>query len=162
MATDGNPIRTTSRKVIDLKGGEFLLENLYGEYEFWDDQFVGNPDDVIIQFEAKAANDITVLISSDKLDTTSGIYEIVIGGWKNTKSTIRTEIQGIERASNLSPGMCTKDEFIPYWIGLLNGQIGVGTGERPGFNKILAWKNPQHDPQDAQPCWLVDFPLLLS
>jgi len=141
--------------VEDVGGGEYKLDSQYGAYNLWRDEWCGRPDDLVVVFEAKAANDVTVLLSMDKGETSGNAYEIVIGGWKNTKSTFRTEPQGQERATSFNAGMCNADAFLTYWVGLKDGVLAAGTGDKPGKNVILAWKHPQHDPEDAQPCWVA-------
>jgi hypothetical protein len=148
------PRRREPGRVLELNLREYKLERLYGEYQLWDDEWVGEPDNVVVIFEAKADNDVTVGISLDKGVTTGFTYEIVIGGWKNTKSAIRTEAQGQERAVSFEARMCNGENFLTYWVGLRNGIIAAGAGDKPGKNILIAWKNPQHDPEDAQPCWV--------
>jgi hypothetical protein len=51
-----------------------------------------------IKFDAQANNDIHVSFSNS-LGTTVPMYEIVIGGWGNTKSVVRRQSQGSELCS---------------------------------------------------------------
>jgi hypothetical protein len=139
-------------KVTELEDGNYKLERMFGAYELWSEDWIGDPDDIIVSFEAKATNDVTILLSIEKGITTGALYEIVIGGWKNAKTTVRTEVQGQERATDFTPNMCNAETFLTYWVGLRNGKLAVGTGEKPGRNVLLAWSNPQHDPEDVQPC----------
>ena len=153
-------------KVTELGGGEYKLEQMYGAYKLWNDDWVSEPDDLFVVFEAKTENDVTVAFTVEKEVVSGNMYEIVIGGWRNTKSVIRTEAQGQERAITLDPRMCSADTFLTYYVLLREGTIVVGTGDRPGHNLLMAWKNPQYDPSDIQPCWVSfsawDKPLLLK
>ena len=44
------------------------------------------------------------------------VYEVVIGGWGNTKSAIRRGNQGRELASAETPSIISADEWRGFWI----------------------------------------------
>jgi len=68
-------------------------------------------------FQAKGSNDIHVAFMTSKADRSSDSWEIVLGGWGNTRSVIRSGSQGQELASvedNESVGPA--DKWRTYYI----------------------------------------------
>lgn len=69
------------------------------------------------------------------------MYEIVIGGWSNTKSIIRNKKQGFGKVS-ASGRYLNCSEFIQFWISWNDGIIQVGQGHEIGGNVFLRWEDP--------------------
>ena len=64
-------------------------------------------DQKAIEFSVKAKNDAHVLLTMGDNNGEEGMFEIVIGGWGNTKSMIRRAKQGegiVERAGTINSG----------------------------------------------------------
>jgi hypothetical protein len=91
----------------------------------------------IVSFIADAQSDVHVAISV--AGTSSPLYEIVIGGWANTKSVIRNGAQGPELAS-ANVGLARPGGKNPLWVSLdaNTGLIQVGRGS-PGQEPILSY-----------------------
>ena len=75
---------------------------------------------------------------NDTLDT----YEIVIGGWENTKSAIRDQKMGPLKIQVDSPKVLDCDEFRTFWLGWEMGMIRVGKGTFFGKDEIMSWQDP--------------------
>lgn len=67
------------------------------------------------------------------LTTTVSTYQIIIGGWGNTKSVIRTSVAAEEdgEASVQTPDILACDEIKMFWIGWSSTKLSVGYGEVP-------------------------------
>ncbi|KAJ8041524.1 C3 and PZP-like alpha-2-macroglobulin domain-containing protein 8 [Holothuria leucospilota] len=98
-----------------------------------------------IQFEAKANNDVHIALSPS--ENSSDLYEIVIGGWKNTKSVIRRCKQCINLVSELTNRYLSANEFRWFWITFeSNGAITVGRNNES--TPFMKWTDP--DPLEVQ------------
>jgi hypothetical protein len=91
-------------------------------------------------FNVKTCNDAHVILSEQHTDERAS-YEIVIGGWGNTESTIRTCKQCELRTTYFgSPLSC--NSFKSFWISWNNGTIRVGTGHNVGHGEFMRWTDP--------------------
>ncbi|XP_066266631.1 uncharacterized protein [Branchiostoma lanceolatum] len=91
-------------------------------------------------FGVQANNDVHVALSSQNYDL-DGMYEIVIGGWNNTKSAIRRSKGGTDRAFNATPGILSSTESRGFWIAwTVDGSISVGRQEET--RPFLQWTDP--------------------
>lgn len=99
--------------------------------------------DQLMTFTVLTCNDATLLLSENSTDQTNNIFEIVLGGWTNSKSVIRNATQGSALVSTShSPLSCTATRaFYIRWdlnilrIGNLTGQSGAWTPASP----FLTW-----------------------
>jgi len=94
-------------------------KKLKGEYPIWKDEWsTDTPGDICVLFEAKAQDNIALCFSVEKESVDGTVFEIIIGGWKNTKSVVRTKAQGAERAVSTSSRPCTVHEctFFDFYI----------------------------------------------
>ncbi|PVD30697.1 hypothetical protein C0Q70_09971 [Pomacea canaliculata] len=99
--------------------------------------------DQLMTFTVLTCNDATLLLSENSTDQTNNIFEIVLGGWTNSKSVIRNATQGQALVSTShSPLSCTATRaFYIRWdlnilrIGNLTGQSGAWTPASP----FLTW-----------------------
>ena len=67
--------------------------------------------------------------------------QIVIGGWRNTKSVIRLNREIPNKAEALTPYILSDAVYHGFWIRWKGGLVEVGNeGEQKPF---LNWKNPQ-------------------
>ena len=94
-----------------------------------------------IQFYVQANNDAHVLLQSRKNDEVNGVYEIVIGGWRNSKSVIRDRKQGTNYALTHNMGL-NSTSLRPFWVSFQNGWVKVGTGTEVGENQFMSWEDP--------------------
>jgi hypothetical protein len=119
--------------------------NKYGGYDSW--RSLANPSNGVV-FKAKADNDIYLAFSSTPTDNIA--YEIVFGGWGNTRSVLRRSAHNNEVAA-VSRGISNPNQEAYYWAtkDALTLTIAFGEGKIPGVNTLLTWKDPNYI-RDAQ------------
>jgi len=87
----------------------------------------------VFTFKVRSPNDAYLALSPG---TQQGqpIYEIFIGGWKNTKSVIRQNDNNLDVAEVCTPGILNADEFRGFWVRWSDNVISVGhEGETKAF-----------------------------
>ncbi|KAJ8018266.1 C3 and PZP-like alpha-2-macroglobulin domain-containing protein 8 [Holothuria leucospilota] len=98
-----------------------------------------------IEFEVKANNDVHIALSPS--ENSSDLYEIVIGGWKNTKSFIRRCQQCTNLATLATHLYLSANAFRWFWINFdSNGTIAVGRNNES--TAFMNWTDP--DPLEVQ------------
>jgi hypothetical protein len=121
----------------------FVSNSEQGAYTSWDAgwKFAKAGTGTFI-FKAKASNDIHVALS-DAAQTKDPMYEIVIGGWGNSRSVIRRKSQGPELASE-DKGIANPEQAAFYWVKVdaAAKNISAGYGKKPGENKIIEYTDP--------------------
>jgi len=140
-----NDYRRSTRRgtAVEEEDGVLLLVSVMGKYLSWKPlEWVTNiPGSILVTFEAKGPDNIVVAFSPEAQPCLE-MYEIVIGGWKDSKSVIRRETQGVDRALKTQSRLCSRNSFLKYWATLKDGVVSVGTGAESGNNVILAWRDP--------------------
>ncbi|KAJ8320807.1 hypothetical protein KUTeg_002394 [Tegillarca granosa] len=93
-------------------------------------------------FNVRACNDAHIgLFTTFPSMNQRQFYEIVIGGWGNTKSVIRKVKQGQPMAQKFAKFLsCTNAK--PFWVSWNNGHIKVGTGKDVDRNTFMVWTDP--------------------
>ena len=111
-----------------------------------DDDFLGNSmirDSESITFSVQASNDAHI---GFMCNSCNDFYEIVIGGWANTKSVIRRKPLGtydaVAKNSASTSGIVDGNEYRPFWAQALNGIVRFGTGHIIGQNVVIQWQDP--------------------
>jgi hypothetical protein len=107
-----------------------------------------------LSFEAQARNDIHVSFNKDcsEIEGRDGMsdrapnYEVVIGGWMNTKTALRKKgQQQVAARKEANPAAAIPSEgWNKYWLVFDNGLIVLGRGES-GRGEILRWKDESHE-----------------
>ncbi|XP_071176438.1 C3 and PZP-like alpha-2-macroglobulin domain-containing protein 8 [Mytilus edulis] len=94
-----------------------------------------------ISFKVKARSDVHFALISGNTEYEQ-LYEIVIGGWTNKQSVIRTVKQG--KPVSLKKGTFLDErKFKAFWISWNDTTINVGHGLEVASGKIfLEWTNP--------------------
>lgn len=93
-----------------------------------------------INFKIKACNDVHVALISGNTEN-DPLYEIVIGGWKNTKSVLRTGKQANTAATDEGDFLICS-EYKEFWISWDNITINIGRGDVFDDDTIfLTWSN---------------------
>ncbi len=89
-------------------------------------------------FMCKAKNDAHIALAAAQ--DSHQLYEIVLGGWDNTRSWIARTKMGDELVTDLTTGVVSWDEFRAFWISWTGGTIQVGHGEAPSNESlIMSW-----------------------
>ena len=91
-----------------------------------------------ITFRIKAASDCHVVLAP-VVGEDEQAYEVVIGGWHNTKSAIWNPAHIILVAEVETEGILAHDEWRSFWIRYEEGHIEVGTGLNVGLSRFLYW-----------------------
>eukprot|EP01052_Picozoa_sp_SAG31_P015482 SAG31_NODE_996_length_10492_cov_4.648802_6_plen_728_part_00 len=120
------------------------------------DRIIADPNflgpEKAITFTVQARNDAHIGFFSDARST-GEVYEIVLSGWGNTRSTIRQSNQGINNLDSSCQGtagtLCTQDllsedEMRPFWASARDGLVQVGTGSVVGSEMFMEWQDPEH------------------
>lgn len=86
-------------------------------------------------FKVKAGSDVHVALST--VQGTKDGYEVVIGGWDNSQSVIRTEEGHV--AEEQTPNILNADQFRYFWISWDSNdrRIKAGTGSAVGENTFI-------------------------
>jgi hypothetical protein len=91
-------------------------------------------------FIVQASNDAHIgLFSSTQ--TTDEVYEIVIGGWGNTRSVIRKQSSGTNQVEANTPNILSSIESRQFWVDAVGGLVRVGSGGVIGSNIIMQWQD---------------------
>lgn len=86
-------------------------------------------------FQVSAQHDAHVALMST--DNTAGLlYEIVIGGWGNTKSCIRLAKQQECKNTYLGP-VVNSYTYTHFWVSWANGVISLGRSETVNQTKLI-------------------------
>ncbi|MFA5075579.1 MAG: hypothetical protein WC436_05775, partial [Candidatus Babeliales bacterium] len=90
-----------------------------------------------------------ILLSSEQpvtLTAGANVYELIIGGWNNTSSTIRKKWQDNNTNQGVVGGaQLDANNWVKFWISYNNGEIKIGKGE-VGQNIISQWTDPNPYP----------------
>ena len=142
-------IYVASPSVSRLLGSEEPLEvgSCWGKYNWESNYKLLSEGQGILYFVAKASTDVYVAISS-KEETMEPMYEVVIGGWGNTKSGIRRCSQG-ELVCCVNEGLhnAHNEENVShqFWVSLDKDTqlIHVGRGRQANLESVVCmYKDP--------------------
>uniref|UniRef100_A0A1I8MIG9 Farnesoic acid O-methyl transferase domain-containing protein n=1 Tax=Musca domestica TaxID=7370 RepID=A0A1I8MIG9_MUSDO len=87
--------------------------------------FYRAPENEEFHFEVCCSNDCHVALTNDPHET-GPMYEIAIGGWKNTKSIIRYVGRQPDVAAAATPNIVNEHEMRGFWVRWRNQTISVG------------------------------------
>lgn len=94
-----------------------------------------------VTFSVKASNDAHIGFFSNS-QSTHEVYEIVIGGWGNSKSVIREANQGHNRVQASTRNILNRDQFVDFWADAKNGHVRFGRGHVVGEEIVMQWQDP--------------------
>lgn len=95
---------------------------------------IGNPVSGSIKITVKARNDAHIALMSSNSEQ-SPLYEIVLGGWSNSKSVIRDRKQGKALATHVGR-VLNENSYRTFFIKWNNGRITVQNGRK---QRIVEW-----------------------
>ncbi|XP_046325976.2 uncharacterized protein LOC124110679 [Haliotis rufescens] len=99
------------------------------------------PQTTSFKFKVQASNDGHVALLTYDGETGQNMYEIVLGGFSNTRSIIRNSRQGTNRVETFHSPL-SSTEFRDFWISWEGGVISVGTGTTVGAGQFMTWTDP--------------------
>ena len=94
-----------------------------------------------VVFLVKARNDVHLTLSTRKGDWLNDSYEIVIGGWYNTRSAIRACHQ-CKPSVQTNHNPLDENFFLPFWVSWSANEIRVGQGTGLSSKEFLHWEDP--------------------
>ena len=104
-------------------------------------------EDKAIVFTVRGKNDAHVGFFSEKkscvYNCTNEMYEIVIGGWNNTKSVIRKGSQRSAKDERVTQSILNPNEDRPFWADAKNGFVRLGKGKIIGSDIVIKWQDNQ-------------------
>ena len=93
-------------------------------------------------FTLQACSDSHVGLSEVPGLASYNMYEVVIGGWENSKSVIRRQVQGTILAERQTPNILKCDETRYFWISWADGLIEMGSGAAIGQHRLIYYQDP--------------------
>ncbi|XP_038058113.1 C3 and PZP-like alpha-2-macroglobulin domain-containing protein 8 isoform X2 [Patiria miniata] len=91
-------------------------------------------------FMCKAKNDAHIALAATQ--DSYQLYEVVLGGWDNTRSWIARSRMGDALVTDLTADIVSWDEFRAFWISWKAGNIQIGHGEVPSNESvIMSWQD---------------------
>ena len=94
-----------------------------------------------IQFSViEYCNDAHIALSSGPA-ATGDIYELVIGGWGNSRSVFRERKQSCQLASANTPSILNCAETRLFWLSWKDGLLSFGKGWILGENLVMKYQN---------------------
>ncbi len=75
------------------------------------------------------------------MDEDRNVYEILIGGFANTRSLIREVKQGDAKCNASTPGILMAGVAQPFWLSWINGNIRFGREHQVGNHVICEWQD---------------------
>jgi len=94
-----------------------------------------------ITFDFQACSDVKLALSTNPFITTDNVYEIIIGGWVNTKSVIRRGLFGTQLAESNITNLVSCTESRSFWVGWENGNMTVGRGSVYGQEVFMFYND---------------------
>ena len=103
--------------------------------------WIGVVGKYFIQFRVRSCADVHLALSSVTGNPATLTYEIVIGGWGNSRSVIREVMQGPIVANVSTPSILDCNTMRPFWVSWGKGTIQVGRGNISDSNMspFLQW-----------------------
>ena len=123
----------------------FHTQDIYSYTQVW----VTVMDEDHIVFRARACSDVHVGLARYPGISNVEMYEVVLGGWENTKCAIRSSIQGESEVEVQEEGVVSCTQSRSFWISWVDGAIKAGRGANVGERTILYW-------QPAEPMHLIN------
>ena len=96
-----------------------------------------------VAFKARACSDVHVGLALYSGISAVNMYEVVFGGWNNSKSAIRSSMQQTppeKEKEDRDVLSCTESRM--YWVSWPQGRIAMGRGTEVGQREILNWEDP--------------------
>ncbi|XP_067655796.1 uncharacterized protein 5-like [Haliotis asinina] len=92
-------------------------------------------------FKVKACGDAHVALQTNYQNSNLQMYEIVLGGWSNTRSVIRRCAQ-CTILTSYQGTMVSCSQYKQFWTSFVDGTIKAGRGGTVGQDEILSYTDP--------------------
>ena len=94
------------------------------------------------EFQIQACSDVHLALARIPGEAAVQSYEVVIGGWQNSKSAIRKfPLESPPSFQMDTPDILDCGEFRQFWVSWLDGDVRVGRGAVVGEDELMAWKD---------------------
>ena len=121
-----------------------------GIYEDMGIPMTNNNKAVVFELDARHDGHIGFFTAARDIQQ---MYEIMISGWKNTRSAIRRCHQGPVMAKVRTGGLLRGGKYTQLWADAKDGLVRLGRGKVVGKDVIMEWQDPQ--PLDVQSMGLM-------
>jgi len=118
----------TGRYVYFVENFITVLTPAVYDYQYLPEVAVSKKSQVT--FRVRAGADAHVALSTMYGDTDRKTYELVLGGWNNSRSAVRYGGRGPVVAQVDTPSLLDPDNFRPFWISWDSDVIQVVSPER--------------------------------
>ncbi|ELU10678.1 hypothetical protein CAPTEDRAFT_63764, partial [Capitella teleta] len=103
---------------------------------------VVDQDHIVMKVQACA--DAHIIFSETEDEISDNVYEVIIGGWDNTKSAIRDSADSADIATEaFTPNITDCQEKRPFWISWEDGMLRAGEGNIRDEKVLLEWRDPE-------------------
>ncbi|XP_069120604.1 uncharacterized protein [Argopecten irradians] len=138
-------------EVFETKKQLTKLSYIY-DYELLQTTECATSDVKAFVFEVRACNDAHVGLKEDQ-DQYGRLYEIVIGGWDNSRSVIRNKRQQFRaKDRNDEKGLLDCNEYRTFFVGWAGANIQVSKldPKTSTWVQILQWQDSSKQPYNVQ------------
>ncbi|XP_048242378.1 uncharacterized protein LOC124146843 [Haliotis rufescens] len=94
-----------------------------------------------LKFKVKACGDANVALQTLYQNSNTQMYEVVLGGWSNSKSVFR-RCAKCDSLMEYSGAVVSCSQYKQFWTNWVDGTVKVGRGATVGQDEILSYTDP--------------------
>ncbi|XP_071104952.1 uncharacterized protein [Haliotis cracherodii] len=94
-----------------------------------------------LTFKVKTCGDAHVALKTLYQNSDTQMYEVVLGGWRNSKSVLRRCAQ-CDSLVEYSGGVVSCSQYKQFWMSWSDGTVKAGRGGTVGQDEILSYRDP--------------------
>ncbi|XP_014256355.1 uncharacterized protein LOC106670473 [Cimex lectularius] len=95
-----------------------------------------------LKFKVRAPSDAHLAVSGQQMQT-NPMFEVFVGGWKNSKVAFRKNREKPELCELELPGVLSADEYREFWLTYYHQTLAFGAGDNP--TPMLVYTDPVLD-----------------